>query len=445
MPPKTKRTPAAANADVQEPKPKRQQKAKAPAQKDAKTPKPTRVKSLAAKAASTPPIPPSLIPQGHQKRSPLNFSTPNPTFVTVYAGALPNTQVFVLHKSAITHYSPVFAKILSSALPSNPTNVANAATTTRILATSQAPKAATADPGSIPSRNSSTILSTPITLSTTQITMEAIHLPTVSASVFGLFTNWLYFQELPPPTPPDQLPDPLELTELWIFGSTYLIPSLQNTAILPLIYLLSHHDLIFGNLEGLGDFRMSKLKTFCDLAYSESIVIGRDEVQRGDRKRQLKQLAVDSVLRYIAKGIAVADWVPDFPKAMVVDFTTEMVRCVEGLPKLAKGVIGSRDKSYLVGVNEEKGDALRPQSGQQAEQARNRNTSADGGDMAMNKEGERSQTRNISRKHSDNRADERREDSSAMGTGNPDKLQAGSSGTQKDERNAVAKQQNAEV
>ncbi|KAH8662966.1 hypothetical protein BGZ60DRAFT_432991 [Tricladium varicosporioides] len=223
--------------------------------------------------------------QSPRWKSPLNFSSPNPIFVTILISSglssetpiSPPQQTFVIHLAAIYMYSSTLSRIFTS-----------------------------------PNLDSSSTLTHTIT--------------NIAAGTFGLFVNWLYFQTFEHTD--KRQPSVKEFARLWILGQEYGVPKLQNQA----ITILEQITRQLAAYEG-----MRKLRGVFDLAYSPDF--GSYNVGM----TQLKQLAVDTVLDFSKNVLDLQG----LPEGMKSDITAVLMTHFQGLPSEQRGPT-RKSGGYLV-------------------------------------------------------------------------------------------------
>jgi hypothetical protein len=140
----------------------------------------------------------------------------------------------------------------------------------------------------------------------TEGTTLTMALPEIDPSVFGLFNNWIYTQQIEHSD--NRSLRILELAKLWTYADRFLTPSLQNDAMGMLF------SIITAEREAPVRGQDNEMKDFFNLAYSPNV------------QTALGQLAVDRMVRLATFGLSIEDWIQDFPSKMMVDILKSLTR-----------------------------------------------------------------------------------------------------------------------
>ncbi|KAH7403732.1 hypothetical protein BKA64DRAFT_459389 [Cadophora sp. MPI-SDFR-AT-0126] len=140
---------------------------------------------------------------------------------------------------------------------------------------------------------------------------KAMILKDVEVSVFGIFNQWLYTQEI---ECEGISPDLLDIAKLWTYGGIWNVWQLQNEAMKLLISLVNSEP------EGPQKDKTTVLQQCIDYAY-----ITKEQTA-------LKRLAVHKMMSFASSVDNPKQWINNFPQGMLADFTAEMVKYTSALP-----------------------------------------------------------------------------------------------------------------
>ena len=162
--------------------------------------------------------------------------------------------------------------------------------------------------------------------------VKVLILKDVEVSVFGLFNQWLYTQEI---ECEGASPDLMDVARLWSYGGSWGVWQLQNDAMKMLIPLVN------SEMEGPQNEKKTVLQQFVEHAYATK------------EDTALKKLALHRMLSFVSTVDNIKQWIDKFPPGMLAEFTVELMRYMSKLPKNLHCPLPKQNSIYMVAAKAE--------------------------------------------------------------------------------------------
>lgn len=147
----------------------------------------------------------------------------------------------------------------------------------------------------------------------------------VEVSVFGLFNQWLFTQEI---ECEGASPDLMDVAKLWTYGGIWGVWQLQNDAMKLLIPLVSR--------ETEGPQKEKKtVRQFVEHAYATK------------ENTALTKLALHRILSFVSFVDNIKQWIDNFAPGMLAEFTVGLMRYMSKLPKNLHCPLPKQNSIYL--------------------------------------------------------------------------------------------------